>query len=280
MADKKEALLETLAPFSRSANLTGTITCAAGANNIVGVGTLFTTELAVGDIVTMVDTTGKLIYKTILAIANDLLCTTVDNFVTAVAALSVLQTATVSSPYIFTSDDAAPLYPDKVPIYGGTTLFPLMAPNPIRLAVAPQWFDNSEGIEVKSVYMRLPYQHTMADGPIDISFFQIDEVGAVNTIISEIGVAGELFMQMENIEIPINKYVPPYAVAIANGVRWGISVVVQGSALTQNTYGAQSVNNRQGGPYLSQVNAPAALADELLCVCIGMRLTHGIAIGA
>ena len=280
MADKKEALLETLAPFTLSANLTGTITCAAGANNVVGVGTLFTTELAVGGILTTTDTSGKLIYKTVLAIANDLLCTTVDNFVTAVAALSNLQVATTTSPYIYTSDDAAPLYPNKVPIYGGTTQFELYEPWQTRLGAANRWIDNSEGIEIKSIYMRLPYQHTMADGPIAISIFQYDEVGAVHTAIQEIGVSGVLFTQIENAEIPINKFIPPYAVAIANGVNWSMEIVVQGSPLTQNDYAAMALNAKQGAPYISTVNVPTALNDELLPIVFGVRFTHGIGLSS
>lgn len=272
-----EALVETLAPPVLGANLTGTISAAAAGVAVVGVGTLFVAEVAVGDVISAIDANGERIYKTVITVTDDLNIVVFDNFVAAVAALSAVKNVTIHSPY-FMGNDTRAEYPNKIPIYMPALTNYLRAPIPVRLTTPVYWIDESEGITVKTVYIRMPYQYTLADNPIDLSFFYTDETGVVNTLIPELGVNGEIFTQIENTEIPINQFVPPYAVAIANANRWSIYAAIQGAATSQATYAALTEANQQGGPYVSNINAPVELNGDLLSIAIGMRFTHGIAL--
>lgn len=281
----REQLLETLSPLVLGANLSGTISAAAGGVAVVGAGgSDFVNELSPGDIISVIDNTGKRIYKTVDNIGGAAALNVCDNFTNAVAAGSNYQKPVISSPYFFASDATATQYPNKVPVYmppphpTNANVGKMLPPNALRAAIPTYWISQNEGILIKSVYLRLPYQYTMADGPISISFFYYDERGLSNARITNLGNNGAIFAQVENIEIPVNTYVPPWTLAVNNNVRWGIAAFIEGATDSQDDYGSMLQPNMQGGPYVSIVDAPAALAGELLTLAVGMRITHGYAL--
>lgn len=133
--------------------------------------------------------------------------------------------------------------------------------------------DSNEGCLVKSIYVRLPYQFTTADSWLNISVeTKITGAAGAPTGVTQIGENGYIQVPVENIEIPLNAYIPPSGVA---GQTWEIYFNVNNGIPTKPT----AIEYPQQRPLryssISTVDMPAVLTYTFQPVIIGARIIHG-----
>lgn len=253
----KETIIEH-APWV-PAELTGTITTAIGSPNLVGVGTLFTAELAVNSIVYWTDDNGLLKMGQVASITNDLLlalhnnCISVATGVSPIAILAANQTVS-----FFRADNGAINAPLIRQAFAQAAL----------QANGKSLISEDEGVLLKSVFIRMPYQYTLADSIYILRFYYAD--GSNNSLgaISEIGEGlGEFQIPVENIETPVNIYIPP---PVTPTNTWQI--------MCQFLYARDNlgigVTPFDVVPRVSQIDGPDNLNSVFLAVFAGARIEH------
>jgi len=127
----------------------------------------------------------------------------------------------------------------------------------------------NEGVLLKSIYLRCPYQYTMADGPIRIVFGYYDSAGSYHSPVTVLGEGGTaLFIPVENVEIPVNTYIP---IPSGLGTDWQLSASIQ---RTKPDAGDTQELKTFNFATLSNVNAPDALNGQIMPVIVGARIQH------
>jgi len=126
----------------------------------------------------------------------------------------------------------------------------------------------NEGILVKSVYMRLPYQFTLGSNGASMQLFnRLAAVGGPGVVVTTLGENGLIKLPIENTEIPVNAYIPPL------GINWQLISVING--LVKPETGALPSPAVSGAlAHVSMINVPASLNYQYLPVIVGMRIVH------
>lgn len=277
----KEGFFETFAtPTIDQTPVTGSLDAmVVGDTTITGIATNFDPEFTAGELITFIDAAGERQFYTIASITNDTSMVinqpirTVSNIANTDFNASVIQT-----PSFVVRDALNLTYPLGDPIFGfnSTAGFRMSAPDNSGVS-ARDAIDNDEGITIKTIYVRNPFQHTWADKGVMLIFRQIVNGGTLTeTVITQLGVNGEVYIPGENIEIPVNIYIPPFVTAQIESLKWGLTVNVQNAKSTQNqspTEQAESLLAR-----MSNVSVPTEMDGLLLPLVIGVRFTYGLTI--
>lgn len=280
---QREGFFETVAsPTISQQPVTGELDAMAiGDLTISGTGTNFDPQFTAGDLITFLDTAGERQFYTIKTIDSDILMTLNQPIRTVAPASNFDFTASViQSPSFVVRDAVNKTFPLGDPLFGfaASNFDGYRLGSPDSAGLNPRdAINNNEGITIKTIYVRNPYQHTWADKGMMLIFRQIVEGGTGTTdIIQELGINGEVYLPSENTEIPVDIYIPPYDVAISEGQRWGLMVNVENSLLTQDqvpTDQADSVLAR-----MSNVSVPSEMDGLILPMVIGIRFTYGFTI--
>lgn len=278
MASPKEGFFETNPAMTIGANLTGTLDAlAAGVTAVVGALTDFDPEVVVGNILSFLDTAGERQFYTVKTVTDD------NNIVLSQPTRSVspiltdFQIATQNTNYLIVRDAQNPTFPLADPILGkigagSAAGYRMNAPS-ISGANLIDSIDPNEGIRINTLYIRNPFQHTWADRSFMLTWFRVVNAGGAQSVITQLGVNGLTFQPMENVEVPVNIYVPPLS------TRWGLAVQISNSYNNQNSSHADIVVD-QLQARMSNVNVPASMDGMLLPIVIGCRFTYGLTITA
>ena len=261
-----ETILETLPP-AFGANITGTLTIAADATAVVGVGTDFVSDLTVGQVLSFVDG-GGILRNIVITVITDTTNLTIAVAVTSIVTTKAFQVVTPASPFFIVDDPQNEGLP-KNRIYN-------IATNPSLFASANGVLDFSfnNGVLIKSMYVRLPYQFTLADNNLVIRLETFTSSGQVVESITQFGTDGFLHLPIENIEVPLNTYIPVPADAVANSDIWHIRAKVQNSVGTDINETVSDHSQRLAA--VSNISVPTVLTGQLLPVIIGMRVVHAL----
>jgi len=272
-----ESIIETQAQPVIGANLTGTLDAiASGATAVAGTGTNFDPEVSPGDILTFLDTAGARKYYTVDTVTDDTNIVLSQPTNSASSGGITYGIATMQSPYIV-GGDAVALSPNELAIYCPVFGFIMTSTNPLSLApgIIDRFFSFNEGALMKSIYVRLPYQYTQTNRNLTLRFFYTDPAGANILLIDEIGSEGKLPIPIENIETPLNIYIPPAPESLTSSVNWGILAEISGCGLNQDDpTGGANFGSIQAQPMLSDVDAPPTLDGEIMPIIIGLRVLH------
>lgn len=132
----------------------------------------------------------------------------------------------------------------------------------------------NEGVYIKSIYFRLP--HTFCFGPSDITL-KLRQYRLSDTTLVDVTQFGEdLYSHavIENTEIPVRIYVPPFAAAITAAERW-VMVMDINNTDTSVIPGNQVVKKAFG--LVSNNYCPTALQYHYVPIILGMRVVHATA---
>lgn len=260
----RESVIENR-PFTAEPQATGTITTDVGNDAIVGVGTDFT-SISDDTIVQWVDDAG--IQRSGVKKSHS----DATNMIMYVACVSV------STNVDFFAGGGTFLPTSNYFIADNTKLrMPIISPesdNRMLSVAGLGVFSFNIGCLVKSVYIRLPFQYTMSDSPLTISFsyYTNDGVPSLIGTIDTIGEGGKFTISRENTEIDVNAYVPPPTFPNTPS-NWQI-----GASILGDISNPDSDFDIGTTPSISQVNAPSALNGMVLPITIGMRVVHTDAI--
>lgn len=123
----------------------------------------------------------------------------------------------------------------------------------------------NEGILIKSVYVRLPYQFTLGSNGVRVQFFnRLAAVGGAGSAIATVGENGFFHVSVENTEVSVNAYIPPLS------GNWQIVSVING--LSKPETGADVPFYPLA--YVSMLNVPSVINFFYLPVIIGIRIVH------
>lgn len=132
--------------------------------------------------------------------------------------------------------------------------------------------DASEGILLKSVYVRLPYQFTFAETSVPVSFaYRIYGTGGAGVPITQIGEGGLIHIPVENIEIPLNVYIPPKGIS---GQQWEIVAKLANSDASEPDNTRYNPGLEQIYTHVSTLDMNTTIAFEFLPITIGVRMLH------
>lgn len=236
---------------------TSALTVAAGSVNATATNY---GNLTVGDLIRYLDDAGVLRYGQIAALpgAPNVTLETAAQAATTAKTMSLQSTPTTR---FFESNNAV----TKVGLVNvAAAQMEMRAPNGLRT------FNQHEGFTIKSVYVRLPYQYTFADGQVDIEFQYFSTAGAFIANVQTVGELGAIYVQVENIEIPVNGFVPALALPFAANQNYRIHAFMQSSIAN---IGVDATADQQS-PTISCLDAPAALNGAIIPITIGMRIEH------
>lgn len=243
----------------------GTISGTAGSPNIVGVGTVFTTDVAVNDILVCEDSAGRRATIQVMTITDNLNIVAYDNLVNAITAgtsFTIIKTVDQTLPW-FRADNSV----NRSPVFNVTNTFsPLGTQSQVSFMSE---VNRNEGVFVKSVYIRMPFQYTLADSFFLLRFGYLNTSGVFIGFITELGELAFFQIPGENIEIPVNTFVPT---PLTSGTsRWQIGVQVENSLQPDDkSYSANDFDKAA----VSQVNGPDSLNGQFLPIYIGLRILH------
>lgn len=272
----KEGFFETNPAMTIGSDLTGDLNAlAAGVTAVVGNGTNFDPEVVAGDILSFIDTAGEQQFYTVETVTDDTNIVLAQPTRSASSAAILFQVSTPNTNYIIVRDSQNLKFPLADPVLGrigggSSAGYRMNAPD-LDGAVLIDSIDPNEGIRINTIYLRNPFQHTWADRSFMLTWFQVNDGTSAQTVVTQLGVNGLTFQPMENIEIPVNIYIPPLS------VRWGLAVQISNSYTDQNE---QPVSNLidQLQARMSNVNVPASMDGMLLPIVIGCRFTYGLTI--
>lgn len=246
-------------------NRTGTITTAVASTALVGVGTTFTTTLTAGDVISYVDDAGVLRNMTILSVTDN------TNAVLATGAPSVaggvvFQIVTRRTPSFIVDDPNSEGLP-RNRIYKTATNAEMTSDDQ-----GTEHFSFNNGILIKSMYLRLPYQFTLGDNRVVVEFESLTLNGNVTQALTELGSFGEIHVPIENIEVPLNSYIPVPDDAVDNSDVWSIRANVKN--VVGSDINAAVSDHGEGDAVVSNINVPSILTGQLLPIIIGLRVVH------
>lgn len=257
-----ESVIETK-PWRMTASSGGTISGSAGSNAIVGVGTSFDLDLVVNEIIVFTDDGGRRAMGQVSVITDALNITLYNNLVNAVTAASftIIKLADLK-PCFFRADNTVNRSPIIGP-NGGTSQMGVNTGGTFKNEI-----NINEGVLVKSAYIRMPFQYTLADSFFTLTFSYLNSSGGFVASIDTIGEGGELQIPTENIEIPVNAFIPTPAGALTS---WQIGVDLTNSLAN---LGSPFAVDDFDIACASQVNGPDSLNGQLLPIFIGLRIVH------
>lgn len=126
----------------------------------------------------------------------------------------------------------------------------------------------NEGILLKTLYLRFPYQYTMSGDPIKILFMYYTAGNVFYQNVQTVGENGRgIFIPVENVEIPVNAFIPPPPGLKAN---WQLVGTIEQGVLNTGV----SVLGTNGIASVSNVSAPDVLNGQILPVTLGVRIFH------
>ncbi len=215
-----------------------------------------------GDFISLVDGGGiRRVYR-VQTITDNL------NVVLATVALSVAAGVTysqstfagiASSPDYFVGNNAL----QKAFIIQGTA----RAMATINTSIEKTLINADEGILIESIYIRMPYQYTLADTPLVVQFLYLDSSGALIDLIRNVGEDGFLSVPIENVEVPVNAFVPT---PITGGTaRWQINARILNADLFSSP-----ISDAFRSATASQMDADASFNNVMLPIFIGIRIAH------
>lgn len=233
----------------------GTITTAVGNPAVTGVGF---TAFANNDIAAWVDDAGVRRYAQVDFVTDDNNMTFYTDCLSVTTGLQVqILTAALQTQYWFQADNSV----NKVGIVGIPPANGILySPGGLESV-----FSADEGILIKSIYLRLPYQYTLADGQVYLKFSYYTAAGVFISYIQTIGEpVNGLYVPLENNEINVNAYVR------TPGVRWRLCAEIE---LTLNDVTTNMGASNEFAT-VSQINGPDSLNGVILPVTIGARILH------
>ena len=246
-----------------------TITTTARSNILTGSGFSL---LGANYIIKTVDDTGKIVYFAIKSVDSDNQMTAANNSTSDITAASfeysLAAVGNLLSPYFLcdNTQKKVDLFQTEISALGSSAT---SVSSPVVFTRKTR-FNLNEGVLVKSLYAKLPYQYTLADTALLLRLFYTLPSGAMSTIISNISEGSDSMIPLvaENVEIPIDAYVPPPPSTFI-GSDWGIGVQVNcvrpslQNALNENLLAT-----------ISQIDAPDIMNGYILPVIIGARIQH------
>jgi hypothetical protein len=263
-----ESLIETDIPKGFSLGV-GTLTITAGNITVTGIGTAFLTDLESRDVLYYTDDLGNVQYLIVKFIITD---------TSLQAAYAPLAAATAVPFTLLPGSSFNTFY-----FIGDNTKkkMPILSPNKFALPLVSRYssgavskFSINEGVLVKSIYLRLPYQFTLASNTAYVAFYYylhdtdsyqiIPSIG--EGVIDSFGVDLPLTIPFtnENVEIPLNAYVPPPGAG-----PWSIAAKLLITDIF-TTFSDLSFEYAS----VSQIDAPDSLNSIILPVHIGARIEH------
>ena len=268
-----EAVLETQGVPTLTTK-TGVINAlAVGDVAVVGVGTLFTTEYVVGELISILATNGKRLYQTIKTITDNLNIILTQGVPYVTAGSDVNSLAVPNSPYVIGGDVNA-IGPNELPIYCPVFGFVLNAGN-VTLLGFNFLFSKNEGALFKSIYMRYPYQYTGAAKNHILRFIQSTKDETQLAVIGSVGVSGQFPLPVENIETPMSAFAPAFRPV--EDQAWFLRADIMGCKQSQEVEGSNFFDATTQ-PTLSNVDSPVVLDGEFMPVIIGARVVYSIAL--
>ena len=138
--------------------------------------------------------------------------------------------------------------------------------------LADMYFKAQENFLIKSLSFVLPYCFSLADQRAAIRVYYEKLSTGVNSSVSEIGSFGTMWFYSENVEQDLNVF-----------VKWPSNLPTE-TALRFRATCIQQIGSNGAGPvtypWISMVNAPAALHGVVLPVFSFMRILHTLPIQA
>jgi hypothetical protein len=132
--------------------------------------------------------------------------------------------------------------------------------------------DADEGVLIKSLYIRNPYQFTWADGRVSLELaYRLTSVGGAPIVLTTIGENGNFVMPIENQEVPVNAFVPSPD-GITAGDTWEIYAKIGNTIPTAAIVNPAPPDYQYA--YVSTVNMPAILEGSIQPLFIGARIIH------
>lgn len=232
---------------------TSAITVAAGATAATATNY---GNLSAGDLIAYLDDAGIQRFGQIAALPGAP-NVTLETAAIAAATAKAVRIGNDQTSYFFEANNAQ-LKSDIVTIPSANAL--LSAPN------AKSLFSKNEGFDLKTVYLRLPYQYTLADGAYVVSFKYYTAAGAFIANVQTVGELGAIYLSRENTEIEVNAFVPPAPGAVDYKIH---GILSQGVA---NIGASEQLDS--GLFSISNVDAPDVLNGSILQVKLGMRIQH------
>jgi hypothetical protein len=233
----------------------GTLSTTSGSDAVSGAGTAFLTEAPAGTILVLTYQVASVADNTNLTLEEDALSAATGVSFRAIAAAN-------QTTGFFRADNAVP----KKPVVEIT-----VANSRLANSIGQSQISVDEGVLIKSIYVRLPYQYPMADTPMALTFFYLSNSGANLGGITAFG-GNTVLIPNENIEIPIDAYVPP---PTNSDTTWQIAAQIQ-NAVPDAGSGVSS--DHWGTTQISQVDGPDMLNGLYLPIYVGIRMLHGIAL--
>jgi len=244
----------------------GKVTSVVGDKTLTISGAVWTGAAEAGDFVSWIGDDGSMQSGVVASVtdANNLELTHEAQVAASNTALNTVFVAGDNTPPLFQAVESW----NKVPIRQAVSKI-------LQTTAGHKNISKNEGILIKSVYVRLPYQFTFADTFIDVAFTTRQTTTPGDTVISQIGEGdGVLRLPVENVEIPVNVYVPPNADAGSNDDTWNLQADVNsgytGSPPSDTSPPIPSAERVT----ISTVNMPNVLETQILPVIIGVRVLH------
>jgi len=269
-----ETLIETRAQFPQDTSVTPAQPLNAvliGVNAITAQAGNNFPATAPGNLIRITDAvSGQVSVYTVATYVDGENITIVGTTVRAIANNSTWEMLLASSWYFVDRDPVnVTAYPLKNVVYSGVAARTILTP--VGDTAAPKYINYDEGVLVKSVYARLPYQYTLADTWLGLKLvYKRKGSTSVETITTMPEI---LSIPVENVEIPVNIYVPPMPAGITNSDNWTFAVNEPNTGMPNNQ--TVALTNPDEIPWISAVNAPAAMDREILPIVIGLRIQHG-----
>lgn len=133
----------------------------------------------------------------------------------------------------------------------------------------------NEGILIKSVYVRLPYQFTFADTFIDLELGSRNGTSGAFAFLTQIGEGdGIIHVPIENTEIPVNIYIPPNTSGLPPALTWQVNARIKHASAFKPNGTAFPASTLESLVTVSTISMPSVLESQILPVIVGMRILH------
>ena len=262
----RESILESQPPvYSHN---TDTIALTTGSASVVGTSTTFT-DLTIGQVIAYFNGGPTIVlYGVIASITDDTHLTLKANATVTIPSTS-FYTATINTPFFIGDNTVLRRAVLEAGINSSNQI--------LKTAGGRGAISKEEGILLKTLYVRLPFQYTMASSSFAIDLFYCDPADSTNVIntIDTIGEGDSLgfFIPIENTEIEVNAYIPPPSsgrMSYLGLTKWSIGYAIRGSET--DPYASMVLEETKES--VSQVNAPDELNGVVLPIYIGARIVH------
>ena len=131
--------------------------------------------------------------------------------------------------------------------------------------------DINQGVKIKNIYARFPYQYTLGDSQLKVGIFKMDSALANVDSASELGTTGRVYMTTENMPLEVNTFLNPYLTNA--GTYWHLAATIDGAIAN-----VAAAFNEFLTPNVSQLNAPDANNGLYIPIYMGVTIEHAIAL--